>query len=169
MYRKVIADDGQLESIYDKRTMCMLLTKGLLITLETLRSKVLSFENIELLEDMVRFCRHMYKIFYKVITETCVVQHEEFSLAHGVFLPLIRQARQFEIHSMLCFMASLLNKIKKRKFFAKCNKIGIMNTFMTSLQPSCNYLEEFVVKNEHFHEVLPPKPKQQRKYVQKYY
>ena len=47
MYRKVIADDGDLESMNDKRTMCMLLTKALLNILETFRLKIFSFSDID--------------------------------------------------------------------------------------------------------------------------
>ena len=53
MYRKVIADDGDLESMNDKRTMCMLLTKALLNILETFRAKIFSFSDIDRLEEMV--------------------------------------------------------------------------------------------------------------------
>ena len=169
MYRKVIADDGELESMNDKRTMCMLLTKCLLNVIETLRSKVLSLEDIDLLEEMVHFCRNISSIVNKVVTVRCGMNHTPYCPKMGVFFPLIRQARQFEIHSLLCFMASLLQKLKTTKFFAKCNKLGVMNEFMATLQPSRNFFDNFVIRNAHFHEVLPPKIKQQRRYQQKYY
>ena len=169
MYKKVIVDDGEMESLNDKRTMCMLLTKNLLNIIETLRSKVLSLEDLDLLEEMVTFTRTINCIVNKVVTVTCLMPHSPYSLKMGVFFPLIWQARRFEIHGLLCHMASLLFTLKRTKFFAKCNKVGVMNEFMTTLQPSQMFFDKFVLKNLHFHEILPPPPKPQRKYVQKYY
>ena len=71
MYRKVIADDGDLESMNDKRTMCMLLTKALLNMLETFRSKIFSFCDIDRLEEMVHFRCYIKNIVYKAVTEVC--------------------------------------------------------------------------------------------------
>ena len=73
MYKKVIVDDGEMESLNDKRTMCMLLTKNLLNIIETLRSKVLSLEDLDLLEEMVTFTRTINCIVNKVVTVTCLM------------------------------------------------------------------------------------------------
>ena len=51
VYVKVVADDGQPENLKDKRTLCILLTKSLLSVLETFRSKILSFDDLECLEE----------------------------------------------------------------------------------------------------------------------
>ena len=171
MYRKVIADDGDLESMNDKRTMCMLLTKALLNILETFRSKIFSFSDIDRLEEMVRFGRDIKSIVYKAVTEVCGIEYSPFCPKHSVFFPLIRQARQFEIHSILCFMASLLNTLKKKKYFMHCRHIGVMDKFVKLLQPSRIFLDKFLVGNAHFHEVVPPKPKcnAHKRYEQKYY
>ena len=169
IYRKVIADDGQLESLNDKRTHCILLTNALLSVLESFRSKIFSFNDLEELEKMVKFTRQIMFIMHKVVTESCNVEFPSYSPQHGVFFPLIRMARQFEIHSLLCYKASLLTELKKNKYFKACQKIGVLNNFALTLQPSRFFLDEYLVKTSHFHHVLPPKPKPERKYSQKYY
>ena len=55
MFKKVLEDDGELESMNDKRTSCMLLLSGLLTILENIRCKILGLNDLELLEEMVTF------------------------------------------------------------------------------------------------------------------
>ena len=120
---------------------------------------------------MVRFGRDIKNIVYKAVTEVCGIECSPFCPKHCVFFPLICQARQFEIHSILCFMASLLNTLKKKKYFMHCRHIGVMDKFVKLLQPSRIFLDKFLVGNAHFHEVVPPKPKRNahNRYEQKYY
>ena len=169
MYKKVIADDGELESLNDKHTLCILLTKGLLNQIESFRGKIFSFNDLDRLEEMVRFCREIGNIMFRVVTETCGIKVRCFDPRQMVFFPFIRQARQFEIHSLLCHMLSMLSKLKSLKYFQSCPKVGILNSFVTTLQPSRLFLDKFLLGNANFHALLPPKPKPQRRYYQKYY
>ena len=87
----------------------------------------------------------------------------------GVFYPIICQARRMEGFSLLCNMISMLQEFKKSKFFYTCNKVYILNAFVSLLKPSLCFLERFLLKNSHFHIVIPPPDPKPRKYVQKYY
>ena len=55
VYKKVVADDGILESINDKRASCILLMNGLITIIDNIHSKVLTLNDLELLEEMVGF------------------------------------------------------------------------------------------------------------------
>ena len=55
VYKKVVADDGILESINDKRASCILLMNGLITIIDNICSKVLTLNDLELLEEMVGF------------------------------------------------------------------------------------------------------------------
>ena len=169
MYKKVIADDGELESINDKRTLCILLAKSLSSVVETFRSKIFSFNDLDALEEMVRFSRDISYIIFKVVTEKCGIHCAKFDPRAMVFFPLIREARQFEIHSILCHILSMLSELKAMKCFQKCKRVGVLNHFLITLQPSRFFLDKFLLKHQHFHEVLLPRPKPARKYTQKYY
>ena len=87
----------------------------------------------------------------------------------GVFYPMIRQACCMEVFSLLCDMMSMLQEFKKSKFFYMYNKVYILNAFVSLLKPSLHFLERFLLKNSHFHVVIPPPDPKPRKYVQKYY
>ena len=84
------------------------------------------------------------------------------------FYPLIRQARQMEIFGIMSDMIQMLDALKKCNYFHTCNKVYILNSFLTTLKPSLTFLEKFLLKHSHFHLVLPP-PEKKRKYIQKYY
>ena len=55
MFKKVFEDDGELESMNDKQTSCILLLSGLLMIIENIRCKILGLNDLELLEEMVTF------------------------------------------------------------------------------------------------------------------
>ena len=169
IYDKVIADNGEPESINDKRTLCILLARSLSIVVETFRSKFFSFNDLDALEEMVQFSRDISWIIFKVVTEKCGIQYAKYNPRTLVFFPLIQQARQYKIHSILCHILSMLSELKEIKYFQKCKQVGVLNHFLTTLQPSRFFLDKFLLKHQHFHEVLPPRPKPVRKYMQKYY
>ena len=55
MYKTVVEDDGILESVNDKCTSCTLLLNGLITIIDNICSKVLTLNDLELLEEMVAF------------------------------------------------------------------------------------------------------------------
>ena len=55
MYKKVVNDDSILESVNDKRTSCILLLNGLITIIDNIRSKVLTLNDLVLLEEMLAF------------------------------------------------------------------------------------------------------------------
>ena len=69
MYQKVVNDDGILESVNDKRTSCILLLNGLII--DNIRSKVLTLNDLELLEEMVAFTRGIYLLVFHIVGDYC--------------------------------------------------------------------------------------------------
>ena len=71
MYKKVVDDDGGLESMNDKHTSCILLLSGLLTLTDNLRSKVLSLNNLDLLEEMVTFLWRIYCLVVRVVVNYC--------------------------------------------------------------------------------------------------
>ena len=169
MYKKVVNVDGELESLNDKRTSCILLLKGLLTLLDNFRSKLFTLQILEVLEEMVTFSRGIYILIARFMENyaerTIVSMHKKCAR----FYPLIRQARQMEIFSVMSDMIQMLNALKKCNYFHTCNKVYILNSFLTTLKPSLTFLEKFLLKNSHFHVVLPPPEKKERKYIQKYY
>ena len=55
VYKKVLEDDGILESVNDKCTSCILLLNGLITIIDNICSKILTLNDLELLEEMVAF------------------------------------------------------------------------------------------------------------------
>lgn len=169
MYKKVLNDDGELESMNDKRAACIILQNGLLTMIETIRSKILTLNNLPLLEEMVTFLRNIYFIMSRVVSDYCKETVSVMNMKHWVFYPLIREARQHEIHSLLCDMACMMSNLRKKRYFKSCNKVYVLNHFLRTLNPSLVFLQKFVVRNQHFHVVLPPPEPKRRNYYPKYY
>lgn len=170
MYKKLEDDDdGILESMNDKRTSCILLLGALMNIIENIRCKVLSLNDLDLLEEMVTFTRRIYLLIQRAVGDYCKEKVYERDRERGLFYPLIRQARQMEIHGLLCDMAIMLNGLKKKRYFHKCNKVYVLNAFVRTLRPSSLFLQRFLVKHQHFHVKLLPPPKKQPRYYQKYY
>ena len=153
----------------DKRTLCILLVEGLLSVIDSLRSKIFTFEDIDRLEEMLSFCTGISHVVHSTLSNTCLVDVQQYVSTQCVFRPLIRQARQFEIHSLLCYIASLIRKVKKEKYFHTCKNVAVMNSFLMKIRPSRLFLEKFLVANPHFHSEVPKPPKQQRRWHPRYY
>ena len=167
MYKKVINDDGHLESLNDKRASCILLMNGLSLMIELLRSRIFTLQELELLEDIVCFTCNINNILNRCTHDYSGVKESVY--APRTFYPLIRQARQMEIFSLLCGMNSILLSIRKNGFFRTCNQVHHLNQFLRDLKPSIIFLQKFVVDNKHFHVVIPPPEPKCPKYIQKYY
>ena len=74
-----------------------------LITLtDNLRSKILTLNDLELLEEMVTFSRQIYLLVARIVSDYCKEQVTEGHKRPAHFYPLIRQARQMEIFLLLC-------------------------------------------------------------------
>ena len=168
MYKKVVQDDGQLESLNDKGTSCILTMNGLITIIDNLCLKILSLNDLQLLEEMVTFTRGIYLVLARVIRDYCKEDVCVYHKIRGHFHPLICQARQMEIYRLLCDMDMMLRQLKKKEYFRTCNKVFVLNEFIKSLKLSLFFLEKFIVKHSHFHVVLPPPEKKQPQYYQQY-
>ena len=169
MFRKVVNNDGVLESLNDKRTSCILLLNGLISIIDHLRSRILSLSNLELLKEIVAFMRGIYLLIFCTIHDYVKTKVSEMHHKPAVFYPLIWQVRQMEIFSYFCDINSMLLILKKGKYFHMCNKLYVMNHFFKTLKPLLTFLEKFLVDNNHFHVTIPPPDKKVHRYVQKYY
>ena len=169
MYKKVLDDDDILESVNDKHTLCILLLNGLITIIDNIPSKVLTLNDLELLEEMVAFTRGIYLLVFRIIGDYCKEKVSKMNKRPGQFYPLIHKAGQMDIFSLLSDIHCMLSRLKKKKYFNTCNKVGILNSFLRNLKPSLVFLEKFLVKHKHFHIVLPPPEKKPRCYYQKYY
>ena len=168
MYKKVVEDDGELESLNDKRTSCILLMNGFITIIDNIHSKILSLNDLQLLEEMVAFTRGIYLLVVRFIRDYCKHDVSEYHKRPGHFYPIIRQARQMEIHSLLYDMDIMLKHLKMLRYFRSCNKVFVLNEFLKSLKPSLFFLQKFLVRHRHFHVVIPPPEKKQPWYYQKY-
>ena len=126
--------------------------------IENLRSKVLTLNDLPILEEMLEFIVPIRHIMYKVIRDYTHTSLCEYQTRESYY-PLIRQARQMSIHSILCHMAAMLADLKKKRYFTTCNKVYILNHFLQTLTPSEHFLEKFLVSHPHFHVEMPPPPK----------
>ena len=155
MYKKVINNDGQYESLNDKRASSLMLQSGLISIIENLRCKVMSYNDLEGLEEMLIFLRHIKALMVRVVRDDCG-QDVRRPVPTRQFFPLIRQSRQMDIHSILCEMADTMSKMRKIGYFKNCTKVGALNSFLSNLHPSLQFLQNFLLKTPHFHVVLPP-------------
>ena len=155
MYKKVVDNDGILENVNDKRTSCILLLNGLITIIDNIHSKVLTLNDLELLEEMVVFTRGIYLLVFHIVGDYCKEEVSEMNKRPGQFYPLICKARQMDIFSLLSDIHCMLNRLKKKKYFHTCNKVGALNSFLRNLKSSLVFLEKFLVKHKHFHVVLP--------------
>ena len=142
MYRKVVADYGILESINDKRASCILLMNGLITIIDNIRSKVLTVNNLELLEEMVGFTRGIYLLVFHIVGDYCKEKVSEMNKWPASFHPLLQQARQMDIFSLLSDIACMLQGLKKKKYFHTCKKVGVLNSFLRNLKPSLFFCGE---------------------------
>ena len=169
IYRKVVEDDGILESLNDKRASCILIMKGILTITDNIRSKILTLNDLQLLEEMVTFTRGIYLIITRVVRDYCLEEICDFHKRPAFFYPLIRQARQMEIFSLLCDIQVMLKRLKEKCFFHSCNKVFVLNNFIRNLRPSMFFLQKFLVDHPHFHVILPPPEKKRRYQYPRYY
>ena len=79
MYKKVVEDDGVLESLNDKQTQCILLMNSLLTLTDNFRSKILTLNNLQVLEEMVTFTRQIYLLLAHIVRDYC---QEEVTESH---------------------------------------------------------------------------------------
>ena len=117
MYKQVVEDDGILESVNDKRMSCILLMNGLITIVDNIRSKVLTLNNLELLEEMVAFTQEIYLLVFRIVGDYCKEKVSKMNKRPASFHPLIRQARQMEIFSLLSNINCMLQHLKKKKYF----------------------------------------------------
>ena len=89
MFRKVVNNDGVLESLNDKRTSCILLLNGLILIIDHLHSCILSLSNLELLEEIVGFTRGIYLLIFCTICDYVKTKVSEMHHKPAVFYPLI--------------------------------------------------------------------------------
>ena len=68
MFKKVVNDDGHLESINDKRAASILLQNGLISILENLCPKILTFKDIDVLKEMVSFMCNINLLVNRVVS-----------------------------------------------------------------------------------------------------
>ena len=169
IYRKVVEDDGKLESINDKRAACILIMNGLLTITDNIRSKILTMNDLDLLEEMLKFTRGIYFIVMRSVCDYCHVDISDSHKRPGSFYPLIRQARQMEIFSLLCDIHVMLDRVKKKRFFHECNKVFILNHFLRQVRPSLFFLQKFLLDHPHFHVIMPPPENKRRKKYPRYY
>ena len=151
-----------MESLNDKRASCIILTKGLSTLIENFRCKILSLNDLQLLEEIMEFMANIHSLVYKVIEGYTKTQLSDYKTRASYF-PRIIQARQMSIHSMLCSLQSMFHDLKKKKYFETCNKIFVLNHFLQTLKPSIFFLEDFLMSHPHFHVVLLVEPKNQRR------
>ena len=65
MHKKVV------ESVNDKRMSCILLMNGLITIVENICSKVLTLNDLELLEEMVAFTQGIYLLIFRIVGDYC--------------------------------------------------------------------------------------------------
>ena len=169
MFKKVFEDDGQLESMNDKQTSCILLLSGLLTIIENIRCKLLALNDLELLEQMVTFTCRIYSLVARFTEKYSIYNFRAGHKKPTSFYPLIRQAWQMEVFSLLCNMTCMLNEFKKDKFFYTCNKVFVMNAFVVTLKPSLAFLKKFLLKHQHFYVILDPPNQKPKQIYQKFY
>ena len=156
MFKKVINDDGNLESLNDKWVQCILVQNGYISILDTLHSKILTLQNLPLLETVLTFSSGITQLIRNYVrdySKTEIFPPYRF----GQFYPLLLQSRQMDIHHILCDMIGMLSDMKKKNFFKKCNKVFILNKFLQTLHPGLLYIQKFIAANKHFHLPIPPK------------
>ena len=114
MFKKVINDDGNLESLNDKWAQCILVQNGYLSLLDNFHSKILTLQNLPLLETVLLFSRditHLITNFVRDYSKTKIISPYRFCQ----FYPLIVQSQQMDIHHILCDMIGMLSDMKKKK------------------------------------------------------
>ena len=79
MYKKVVNDDGILESVNVKRTSCILLLNELITIIDNICSKVLTLNDLELLEEMVAFTRGIYLLVFRIVVDYCKEEVSEMN------------------------------------------------------------------------------------------
>ena len=156
MFKKVINDDQKLESLNDKRVQCILIQNGYISLLDTLRSKILTLQNLPLLKTVLKFSHGIAQLITNFVhdySKTELFPPHRF----GRFYPLMVQSRQMDIHHILSDMIGMLCDMKRKNFFKECQKVFILNNFLHTLHPGLLYIQKFIVANEHFHIRIAPK------------
>ena len=143
IYQKVLSNNGELESLNDKRASLNLLLNGLITIIDNIRSQILSLKDLQLLGEIVTFTHGIYLLVSRIVQDYCNESVSEMNKKPGQFYPLIVQARQMEIFSTLCDMDIMLRKLKKINYFHTCNKVYVMNHFMRSLKPCKQDIKNF--------------------------
>ena len=158
----MINKDGELESMNDKCAACILLQKGLTTLSENLRSKILTLEDVELHEEMIDFLVNIHRLIYNVIRDYTKTKLSDYAQM-AMYYPRIKQARQMSNFSILSSIISMLEDLRKKKFFESCNKVYVLNHFLQTLTPSMRFLKKFLLAYPHFHVQMPVPLRQTRR------
>ena len=153
----MINKDGELESMNDKRAACILLQKGLTTLSENLRSKILTLEDVELHEEMIDFLVNIHRLIYNVIRDYTKTKLSDYAQM-ATYYPQIKKVRQMSNFSILSSIISMLEDLRKKKFFESCNKVYVLNHFLQMLTPSMRFLKKFLLAHPHFHVQMPVPP-----------
>ena len=106
----------------------------------------------------MEFSANIHCLLHKVIEEYTKTKLSDYKQAASYF-PHIIQAWQMSVHAILCSLDSMLNDLKKKRYFTSCNKVFVLNHFLQTLKPSRHFLEDFLMSHPHFHVVIPVEPK----------
>ena len=130
----MINKDGKLESMNDKHAACILLQKGLTTLSKNLRSKILTLEDVELHEEMIDFLVNIHRLIYNVIQDYTKTKLSDYAQM-ATYYPQIEQARMMSNFSILSSIISMLENLRKKKFFELYNKVYVLNHFLQMLTP----------------------------------
>ena len=124
----------------NKCAACILLRKGLMTLSKNLRSKILTLEHIEFHEEMIDFLVNIHCLIYNVIWDYTKTKLSDYAQM-AMYYPQIKQARQMSNFSILSSIISMLEDLRKKKFFESCNKVYVLNHFLQTLTPSMRFLK----------------------------
>ena len=136
---------------------------------ENLRSKILTLEDVELHEEMIDFLVHIHRLIYNVIRDYTKTKLSDYAQM-ATYYPQIKQARQMSNFSILSSIISMLEDLRKKKFFESCNKVYVLNHFLQTLTPLMRFLKKILLAHPNFHVQMPvPQRKTRHKPWQPFY
>ena len=147
MYPKVWLDDGNLESIDDKRNTSLIYREKISLICEAIRSGIFKEKRMDELMFIRNYGLHIRNMFGKycrIYGKTT----EEDHLKSSSYYPNLIFMRQMECHSIVCNIATYMKKLEP--FLCTTDHVRSLNEFIRITTTTARFLENYISKSETF-------------------
>ena len=140
-------DDGKLETIYEKRSTCLIFMEKIHLLFDLIRSKIFHENRLSELEFLRKYCLVIRNIFTKYATLYGETETFDYLRSTSFTLNIISQ-RQMEVHSLSCNICHYMTLFKP--FLTSTLRVRALNEFIRVTTSVAQFVENYLTKSTVF-------------------